>query len=265
MVACTRTALLLVAIILCTSRPFSVLCDNAEVPPQMSVDELLSQGDQALKGGDFEKAMSSFTAAIKQDEKNYNTYYKRAGLYLVKGKQSAALSDLNKVLNLNPSFLQARLRRGKVKLTMGLFEGAIEDYEEVLKLKPGHDLAVPQLAQAKKGAKELTQARAAFNNGDHQQATTLATELLEVASDSREIRIMRAKAGIILKNPHLVIEDTTNVLKSDSGNLEALYMRGYAFYMIGEREAALKMYKEALRNDPDHSASKVEFKNVQKQ
>ncbi len=36
------------------------------------------------------------------------------------------------------------------------------------------------------------------------------------------------------------------VLKSDSSNLEALFLRGKAFYFLGEREAAIKYGGHAL-------------------
>jgi len=61
-----------------------------------------------------------------------------------------------------------------------------------------------------------------------------------------------------------VLEDTMTVLKQQSGNLQALYLRGRAFYFLGEREAAIKHYSQALKYDPDDALSKAEFKRLSK-
>jgi len=51
-------------------------------------------------------------------------------------------------------------------------------------------------------------------------------------------------------------------MKHKSGNVEALFLRGKAFYLLGERDAAIKHYLEGLKYDPEHSACKGEFKRL---
>jgi tetratricopeptide (TPR) repeat protein len=53
------------------------------------------------------------------------------------------------------------------------------------------------------------------------------------------------------------------VADADS-DLERLYQRGKQFYVVGNIELAIRHYREALRQDPDHAPSKADFKKLKK-
>lgn len=243
-----------------------VLGQEAEVEPTPSppdVASLISQGDAFLKAGKYEDALQSFTSAIKLDPSNFNTYYKRAGIYLLRGKHKNGLDDLNKVLEKNPTFSQARLRRGKVKLTLGNFAEAEADLKQFLVEKPDSELAKKQLVELEKCSRDMEAARNAINSAP-EDALRLIDQVLTIATDSKEARLFRARVYLRTKQYHSLLDDSMAVLKQDNRNLDALYLRGQAFYYLGEREAALKHYREALKYDPEHSASKTEFKRLSK-
>jgi Tfp pilus assembly protein PilF len=52
------------------------------------------------------------------------------------------------------------------------------------------------------------------------------------------------------------------ILKSQSENLDALYLRGKAFYKLGQNEAATNHYMQALRYDPDNTKCRTEYKVI---
>lgn len=240
---------------------------QGDVPPppeNPTVESLIAKGDAALKASNYEDALSSYTSAIKIDPTNFNTYYKRAGLYLLRGKNKPALDDLNKVLVQSPNFIQARLRRGKVHLAFGHFDTAKDDFKEVLKTKPDNDLAKTQLIALEKCSRDLDMGRTAMENGQYEEASRILSEVLDVATESAEARLLRTKASLNLKQYHKMLEDTMALMKQKSGNVDALYLRGRAFYLLGEREAAIKHYVEGLKYDPEHSLCKGEFKRLSK-
>lgn len=51
-------------------------------------------------------------------------YYKRATAYLSLGRSSAALDDFDRILQLNPAFVQAHYQKAKVLAREGEFEEA---------------------------------------------------------------------------------------------------------------------------------------------
>eukprot|EP00026_Physarum_polycephalum_P006166 Phypoly_transcript_06207.p1 GENE.Phypoly_transcript_06207~~Phypoly_transcript_06207.p1 ORF type:complete len:510 (+),score=88.71 Phypoly_transcript_06207:91-1530(+) len=240
--------------------------DATATPPAPPVEDtatLIAQGDALIKAGKYDDALASFTSAIKQDSDNYNTYYKRAGIYLLRGKHKQGIDDLSKVLERNPSFTQARLRRGKARLTLGQFREAEADLRQALVEKPDSDVAKKQLADLEKCSLDMEAATVKLDSTP-EEALNLIEKVLLVATDSKTARLFRARAYLKLKQYHAVLEDTMVVLKQDKGDLEGLFLRGQAFYFLGEREAAVKHYREALKYDPDHSSSKSEFKRLNK-
>lgn len=239
--------------------------DTPTDAPAENVDvaTLVAQGDALLKAAKYEDALKSFTSAIKLDPTNFNTYYKRAGIYLLRGRQKNGLEDLGKVLELNPSFIQARLRRGKVRLVLGDFVAAEADLKQVLQDKPDSELAKKQLADLEKCSQDMEAAKAALQ-ATPEEALRLIEKVLEIATDSKAARLFRARVYLKTKQYHSILEDTMVVLKQDSKNLEALFLRGQGFYYLGEREAAMKHYLEALKYDPEHSQSRSEFKRLNK-
>lgn len=53
-------------------------------------------------------------------------------------------------------------------------------------------------------------------------------------------------------------------MKSQPENLDALYLRGKAFYYLGQNDAAINHFREALKYDPENSKCKAEFKKIKK-
>lgn len=72
------------------------------------------------------------------DPTNYLTHFKRATVYLAIGKSKSALPDLERVIELKPDFLQARIHRGNVLLKQGKRAAALQEFEQLLKLDPSN-------------------------------------------------------------------------------------------------------------------------------
>lgn len=58
------------------------------------------------------------------------------------------------------------------------------------------------------------------------------------------------------------IADTGKVLKLESDNLEALELRGRAYYIIGELDTSINHYRKALKFDPEHKECKDMYRVV---
>ena len=79
------------------------------------------------------------------DPTNYLTHFRRATVYLAIGKSKSALPDLERVIELKPDFLQARIHRGNVLLKQGRRETAKQEFEELLKIDSSNEEAVKKV------------------------------------------------------------------------------------------------------------------------
>jgi len=124
-------------------------------------------------------------------------------------------------------------------------------------------LAKKQLVDLEKCSRDMDAAKATLDSSP-EESLRLIGEVLEIATDCKEARLIRARALLKAKQYHAMLDDTMTVIKQESGNVDALFLRGMAFYHIGEREAAVKHFSQALKYDPDHSASRAEFRRLSK-
>ncbi|MBI4833378.1 MAG: tetratricopeptide repeat protein [Planctomycetes bacterium] len=80
---------------------------------------------------------------MKSDPKSF--YYRRADKEWNSNKLNEALADFTKVLELDPEDAEVYIKRGSIKETMGDFPGAVEDYEESIRLRPEYEKDIRRL------------------------------------------------------------------------------------------------------------------------
>ncbi len=68
-------------------------------------------------------------------------YFVRGNIYMNKGQYDQAISDFNKVLEINPRLPEVYLKRGVAYHRKGQHDQAIEDYSNTIRLKPDYALA----------------------------------------------------------------------------------------------------------------------------
>lgn len=238
-----------------------------------AAQELRTLADKAFNSGDVTNALPLYSQLLAVEPTQLN-YFKRSAAYLTKKQFSQAVADLDKALQLDPSFVKGLLFRAKVHKMMGDYETSKNDYEAVLKIKKDHPEAVKEIAG-------LSSCMRAIEAGDQQmQAKNFAeakrsfAHAVETAPDSVSLLVKLATANYELQEYHDVVSDMGSVLKLDKNNMAAMVLRGkvcsfanyliilQAYYYLGENEVALRHFKEVLRSDPDHSDAKSLFKKL---
>jgi tetratricopeptide (TPR) repeat protein len=76
--------------------------------------------------------------------------------------------------------------------------------------------------------------------------------------------MLRARSHHRLGDQYETIADTGRVIKINSDSLEALELRGGAYYVVGEIDMAMNHYRSALKSDPEHEGCKSGYKLVKK-
>lgn len=114
-------------------------CHNA-LKNVKKLEHLKEKGNEAIKRGDAQAAVSSYNEALKCDplNKTINSilYSNRALAFMKMNKNEEALLDCNKSLELNEKYVKSYLRRAEIKMKMGEFDGALTDYYKIKELDP---------------------------------------------------------------------------------------------------------------------------------
>jgi DnaJ family protein C protein 7 len=124
-------------------------------------EDLKQKGNDATKANDFKSAIKYYTEAIDQEPDNRNVvsvlYANRALAHIKTKNYTAAKSDLDKSIDLNPNYAKAYSRRGDVKMELGDPEGARSDFQQAHSLDPNlgmHEKLRGADKEAKKASKK---------------------------------------------------------------------------------------------------------------
>lgn len=129
------------------------------------------------------------------------------------GKNTSALSKLNRVLKLNPDILEAYINRGGVKSSLGNYVEAIEDYDKAVQLSPSNTAAYYNRGRAK--------SRLGESNADQ-----------EFLVEARH-------------HYQTAIDDFNEAIKQDPQRSIAYNNRGWTHYLTGKVETKEGNKKEA--------------------
>lgn len=126
----------LAIILLLSAIPTYDTCNFAE---DDAASQALSRGKEAWKKGDFEEAISQFTACIRLDPKNTDALFSRGMVYMNRpGEYEKAVADFSDVIRLDSKCVKAFLARGMVHARMRKHEKAVTDVSEIIRLDPMH-------------------------------------------------------------------------------------------------------------------------------
>jgi len=232
---------------------------------KLSAGELRKLGDKALSAGDKKKAISYYSKVIAIEPNNELNYWKRASAHMRFRATHSALNDLDKAIELDPKMTKAYLNRARLRSKEGDCRGAKSDYEAVLHLKPKKKGIAEKIAKLVHCAQLLDEVDSALRTGDCGRAKPALDELIDSPQgDSISNRMKRANCAISLGDFQIAMLDTRKILSADKNNLEAIALRGHAYYMLGDTQIAVNHFKEGLRSDPGHKKLKMLFRHVKK-
>jgi tetratricopeptide (TPR) repeat protein len=258
------------------------LVDHAETtagPPETSdekaVERLFQKGLHRYLNGEYQKAATHFTAALKLDPTDARLYAHRGDAYRLMCEYERAIADFHVALRLNPSDPSFFVNRAVAFHLTGENDRAVADCSAALALSP------------KNAAAYRTRAAAYAEKGADEQALADWTRAIELApADDGSLYqrgvIHAAKRDyaaavadfdkVLALNPHHVpaylhrghahrcrgdytsaIIDYTEVLRQHPNNVIAYANRGLAHKLKGDPDRALSDYTEALRLDPSNA------------
>lgn len=226
----------------------------------LSVQEHLDQGMKALTSGEFSGALEHYHAACSMAPKEYMNFMRRATVYLALGRTRQAIKDYDAVLDLKADFAQARLKRADLLLKQGEFAAARADYT-ILAADPK---AAGQVAVADTAAAQFANLQALAAAGDHGRAIEVATQLIETAPSSDDVRLLRGKAYAATGQHGEAIGDFLRAAKLGVGNTEPHVLLSQLYYQMGERQEASTQTRECIKLDEEHRVCRALYRKLKK-
>jgi tetratricopeptide (TPR) repeat protein len=241
---------------------------NFDTALQASPDEAglwFHRGSANTKAGNIDAAIADYTRSITLKPRAL-VYYVRGNLFTDRQRYATAVADYSHVLELDPKWVGAYVKRGNAYSRLGNHEAALGDYNAAIKIDPNDIDAYRNrgLLYAWQGKRDL--ARADYEQGlklspndqwliehlktiDPIEAVAVYDAALRSAPDDPSLWSKRAEFNKLAGNIDAAIADYTRTIDLAPGAM-AYYLRGNLYRDTKRYEAAVADYSRALELDP---------------
>ncbi|MEW5304289.1 MAG: hypothetical protein WDW38_011073 [Sanguina aurantia] len=212
---------------------------------------------------EYNAAVRHYTSAIDKGPAAPLLFTKRAAAFISMRQQAQALKDLDSALQLDATFVQGFILRGKLLRQSCSLEAAEVDFQTVLKLRPGQKVALKEVDSTRLVAKLLGVLRSMpLTVGSADVVKEALRQLYEEAPDCLPALLVEMQVSTLHEDWDSVVALTGKVLKAQPHHLEAMVLRGRAYFYLNDMDTSKRHFGEALRFDPDCDAARKAFNRV---
>uniref|UniRef100_A0A5B6ZET3 J domain-containing protein n=1 Tax=Davidia involucrata TaxID=16924 RepID=A0A5B6ZET3_DAVIN len=175
-------------------------------------------------------------------------------------RYSEALDDLNAAIEADPTLSEAYWHRASILRQLCRYEDSEKNYKKFLEMKPGNSAAEKELSQLFQAQSALDTAINLFDSGDFTKSLEYIDRIVLVFSPAcSKAKLLKVRLLLAAKDYSSAISETGYILKEDENNLEALLLRGRAYYYLADHDVATRHFQKGLRLDPEHSELKKAY------
>lgn len=229
--------------------------------PPMSPEEIKNQANEQYKLGHYEEAVKLYTQAIDASPKTSTYYNNRAAALVMQKKYKDAAEDCRTATELDPQNAKAYLRGGKCHLNMGNLEEAGRQYNLAMQIDP--KIAQRDYNNLQHVYNYMAQVNTFMSNNQWGLARNSLDRVIQfVDAEALPVkwRVMQAECALGEKNYSEASRIVNSLVRLNSQNPDALYLRARVFYSQGDNQKTVAHCMEALRCDPDFSKARALLK-----
>ncbi len=247
-----------------------------------------------LKKRNYDLAMEALQHALEYNELNYLYYYDYGKLFFVRKDFVTAAKQFKRSIELNDHFHPTWYNLGLTYLKLNLYEPALEAFLTSVEVKPDYEKGWLETARTYNRLKDSDNAIHAYKkvisiNGRNLQpvmelgslyfeacrfveAEDMYKAALENLSKGEEQTMTKYNLSIVLiedkkdeeaRNYAWAAYEEKDFIQSDSGKANVTYNYGLVMELLGNNDAALELYKEALSYNGEHAKAKLHLINSQ--
>uniref|UniRef100_A0A7N9CD74 DnaJ homolog subfamily C member 7 n=1 Tax=Macaca fascicularis TaxID=9541 RepID=A0A7N9CD74_MACFA len=236
------------------------LLDDEEA--KREAETFKEQGNAYYAKKDYNEAYNYYTKAIDMCPKNASYYGNRAATLMMLGRFREALGDAQQSVRLDDSFVRGHLREGKCHLSLGNAMAACRSFQRALELDHKNAQAQQEFKNANAVMEYEKIAETDFEKRDFRKVVFCMDRALEFAPACHRFKILKAECLAMLGRYPEAQSVASDILRMDSTNADALYVRGLCLYYEDCIEKAVQFFVQALRMAPDHEKACIACRNA---
>jgi len=226
-------------------------------------DQKKEEGNQQYLAKNYREALQRYNEAISLCPGCPAFYGNRAACHMMLGQFVQALEDARTSVQFDPNFVKGYVRVAKCCVALGELHAARQAINTAMSINKDDsvkfDLEKTSLDFLDKHDANL---RVAFEQRDYRKALYHIDQALKIASASQKLKLSRAECLAFLGRYKEAQEVANDLLRNDSTNIEAIYIRGLCLYYEDNIDKAFTHFQQVLKLAPDHSKAKEAFKRA---
>lgn len=244
------------------------LTSNVHAEVAKTSAEFKAEGDKALRLQDFVGASRAYGKAVELDPTSFRLHLSLAQTQLSLSRHSAALQSFSKLLELQPSYYQAHLWRGKIYAKEGEFEKAREEvgkWEEGSGGGEGEEEGKELKTSLPNAIRHQKQAHSSLTSKSYPACIEHASAALQVGPNSLDLRQVRLQCYEGVGDLEGYIGDLSRLANLQPSIPTHSIRLAYIYYFLHSNPTqALSYIKQALHYDPDSKEHKKLHKQIRK-
>lgn len=226
-------------------------------------DQKKEEGNQHYLAKNYREALQRYNEAISLCPGCPAFYGNRAACHMMLGQFVQALEDARTSVQFDPNFVKGYVRVAKCCVALGELHAARQAINTAISINKEDsvkfDIERTSLDFLDKHDSNL---RIAFEQRDYRKALYHIDQALKIASASQKLKLSRAECLAFLGRYKEAQEVANELLRNDSTNIEAIYIRGLCLYYEDNIDKAFSHFQQVLKLAPDHSKAKEAFKRA---
>jgi tetratricopeptide (TPR) repeat protein len=214
---------------------------RAEAETRTRYSALISQGSTDFSAGDHDRAIATFSEAIRLNPTSALAFRGRGNVYAKKGDTDRAIADFNEAIRLDPTNALALSGRGVGYANKGDNDRAIADFNEAIRLDPKNAVAFRSRGDA------------FTNKGDNDRAIADYNEAIRLDPKSA-LALSDRGVGYANKGDYeRALTDFNEAIRLDPKSAHAFRNRGVVYAAKGGYNQAIADFNVAIRLDPGNA------------
>ncbi|KAG8732814.1 hypothetical protein FRC10_000600 [Ceratobasidium sp. 414] len=214
---------------------------------------LTGRGDAHLAAGQYTDAARAYSDALELAPESYLLLYKRATAYFSQNRNSQALADFNKVLELTgDEFDKALFMKARLFAREGKWTEAAQFARQFSEKHKGDTAAVDLLFAVTEGQVASRNAEKAGKNKHWDICVEEATRALLTASHASSLRELRANCALAQGDLEQAAADLTRLTHLMAPHSHTFVrISNLTYFLLAPTPQALGTVKQCLHFDPD--------------
>lgn len=220
-------------------------------------EERKNTGNAEYKAQNYHAALKYYSDAVSLCPANPSFLGNRAACYMMLANYKEALNDAKLSMQLDPKFEKGYLRAAKCCILLG----DLVQTEQIIKKFLEQDASNTALKSEIQNLKQLRmleeKVNQCYEKQDYRTCLFNIDSALKIAQACQRLKLIKAEVLTYLGRIEEANDIAINIMKFDSSNCDAIYVRGLTLYYSDNLDKGIMHFERTLMLDPDHKKAKL--------